>query len=255
VRGSIVAPPGCVILAFDYGQIEARVAAMFTKDERFIKMLWDRYDIHGDWAKRIAYAYPEVVGGKKNLTDKDAMKKFRGDIKNCWTFPLIYGAKCDSVAGYLNVPTRIISPLFDKFWDEFSGILYWQRDLLKFYRKRGYVECLTGRRRHAPLSDNRVFNSPVQGTAAEIVMDAMCRLSETGDPELQPELQIHDDLTYLRVPTKRVDIIAEKVIDHMIKVPFPWAHIVPIQVEMSVGPNWEEMEEVGTYASDTWHKA
>jgi DNA polymerase-1 len=167
---------------------------------------------------------------------------------------LIYGAKCSSIAGYLNVPEDIISPLFDKFWQEFAGIKEWQRELIRSYRRRGYVECLTGRRRHAPLSDNRVYNTPVQGTAAEIVMDAMCRLSETGDPELQPELQIHDDLTFLRVPLKRVDIIAEQVIDHMLAVPFDWAHIVPITVEMSVGPNWCEMEEIGSYSSDTWRK-
>jgi DNA polymerase I-like protein with 3'-5' exonuclease and polymerase domains len=86
---------------------------------------------------------------------------------------------------------------------------------------------------------------------AEIVLDAVCRLSETGDPELQPELSIHDDITYLRVPEERVDTIAERVISMMLAVPFDWVN-VPITAELSVGENWMELEEIGTFSSDTW---
>jgi DNA polymerase I-like protein with 3'-5' exonuclease and polymerase domains len=102
------------------------------------------------------------------------------------------------------------------------------------------------------MSVNQVYNSPVQGTAAEIIADTMCRLSETGDPLLQPEINIHDDLTYVRVPEKQVDYVAEKVIDHMLGVPFDWAKVVPISAEMSLGPNWLEMEDVATFSSDKW---
>ncbi len=154
----------------------------------------------------------------------------------------------------MKIPEEILTKHYDDFWEEFEGVHRWQQQLLKFYREHGYVESLTGRRRRGPLSVNQVINSPVQGTAAEIVLDAMSRLSETADPELQPEINIHDDLTYLRVPEDRVDIIAEKVIDKMINVPFEWARIVPIQVEMSCGPNWADLEEIGVYASDTWRK-
>jgi DNA polymerase I-like protein with 3'-5' exonuclease and polymerase domains len=58
VRKSIAARPGEVALSFDYGQIEARVIAMFTKDPVFVKALWERFDVHQDWAERLAYAYP-----------------------------------------------------------------------------------------------------------------------------------------------------------------------------------------------------
>lgn len=253
VRSSIVALKGTTCLSFDYGQIEARVIAMFTKDKNFCKALWERYDVHGDWAERIAYDYPHRVGGKNMLKDKKVMKDFRTDIKNQWTFPLFFGAKLSSVAGYLNIPERVLSKHYDDFWDEYEGVHQWQQKLLKFYREYGYVECLTKRRRRGPLSLNQVINSPVQGTAAEIVFDAMSRLSEIGDIELQPEINIHDDLTFLRVPDDGVDVIAEKIIDTMVNVPFSWVN-VPIQVEMSCGPNWADLEEVGVYASDTWRK-
>lgn len=263
VRRPIAAPPGHVILAFDYGQIEARVIAMFTRDKRFCQALWDRYDIHMDWAQRIAAAYPARVGGRKMLKDKKAMKDFRTDIKNQWTFPLVFGASATSVSGYLKIPEDVIEPLYDEFWEEFAGIRAWQKEQLALYRERGYIECLTGRRRRGPLTINMIYNSPIQGTAAEIVMDGMARLSETGDPELQPEFNIHDDLTFLRVPEGRVDAVAEKVITHMLATPFAWAKSVPLTVEMACGKNWMpydakinseglKSEDDWTFSSDTW---
>lgn len=254
LRKSVTAKLNRVILAVDYGQIEARVIAMATKDERFCKALWERYDIHMEWAERLAHAYPARVGGKKNLTDKKAMKDFRTDVKNQWTFPLFFGARLSSAAGYLKIPEDVIKPHYNEFWKQFSGVKAWQDKLLDFYNEHGYVECLTGRRRRGPLSLNQVYNSPVQGTAAEIVCDAMSRLSEIGDPVYQPNMNIHDDLTWTRIPANRVDEIAERIITEMLDVPFEWAKIVPVSVEMSIGANWLAMEDFGTFSSDEWRK-
>lgn len=254
VRRPIAAPPGCVAMAFDFGQLEARVIAMFTRDKTFCKALWERYDVHQEWAERIARSYPDRIGGKKNLTDKKVMKDFRTDIKNQWTFPLFFGAQLKSAAGYLKIPEYVIKKHYNEFWKQFSGVKAWQENLLGFYRANGYVECLTGLRRYGPLSVNKVYNTPVQGTAAELVMDAMGRLSETGDPVLQPEINIHDDLTFLRVPEKQAEEVAEKIITEMLRFPdFPWIN-VPMTVEMSMGKNWLELEEFGTFSSDTWFK-
>ncbi len=226
---------------------------MATKDKAFCKALWENYDVHMEWAERLAYAYPARIGGKQMLKDKEAMKTFRTDIKNQFTFPLFFGAKLSSAAGYLHIPERVLAKYYDDFWEEFDGVYRWQQDLLTFYQKYGYVECLTHRRRRGPLSTNQIYNSPIQGTAADVVLDAMSRLSETGDPDLQPEINIHDDLTFLRVPTKRVDVVAEKIIEHMLAVPFDWVN-VPISVEMSLGSNWADLKEVGVYTSDNWGK-
>lgn len=253
VRKQVVAPPGCVIISVDYGQIEARVIAVATQDKKFCKALWERYDIHQEWAERLARAYPARIGGKKNLTDKKAMKDFRTDVKNQFTFPLFFGARLESAAGYLEIPPEVVRPLYNEFWRQFSGVKKWQEDLLKFYEDHGYVECLTGKRRHGPLTTNKIFNSPIQGTAAAIVNEALSRLTETGDPELQPEIQIHDDLTFVRIPEKRVDEITEKILDIMLKPVFPWFN-VPITVEAAVGPNWLQMEEFGVFSSDEWWK-
>lgn len=252
VRKSIAARKGEIILAFDYGQIEARVIAAATKDKVFIKALWENYDVHKHWAQRLASEYPARIGGKKMLSDKKVMKDFRTDIKNQWTFPLFFGASANSVSNYLHIPLDVIEEQIEEFWKMFPEAKNWQDNLIKFYNRNGYVECLTGRRRRGPLTKNQIINSPIQGSAAEIVLDAMSRLSESGDPELQPEINIHDDLTFLRVKVNRANVIAEKVIGTMLKVPFKWAHVVPITVEMSMGKNWCDLEEIGVYSSATW---
>lgn len=251
VRKQVVAAPGCRILAFDFGQLEARVIAAATRDESFCKSLWERYDIHQEWAERLARAYPARVGGKKGLTDKGVMKTFRTDVKNQWTFPLFFGAKLESAAGYLNIPPDTIAPLYKEFWRQFSGVKKWQQEQVKGYEERGYTECLTGKRRHGPMSLNQILNSPIQGTAAALVVDVASRLYETEDPEVQPEIQIHDDLTFVRVPKARVDPVAEKILDVMLKPVFSWMN-VPLTVEGSLGADWMDMEDFGVFSSDEW---
>ena len=250
-RRVVSVPPGMVLAAFDYGQIEARIAGVMSKDKRYIKALWDRYDIHMGWAKKIARAYPKVLKRFEGET-KQRLKAFRGAVKNEMVFPAIYGSIMESLADNLGVPVHIMGPLFEEFWEEFAGIKRWQKRQLKFYEKNRYVKCLTGRRRYGPLNTNMILNSPVQGTASDIVIDGMDRLSKRSylecDPHLQPALNIHDDLTFI-LPKNRLDYYLETIALEMINVPFKWI-TVPLVVEAKVGPNWADMEEVAEFSSD-----
>lgn len=281
VRKPIRAPDGEVFVAFDQGQIQARIIAMASKDKTFTQSLWERYDVHAEWADRIALAYPSRVGGRQNLKDwklgKDSkMKEFRGDVKNQWTFPLFFGAQISSVAEYLSIPEEVAKKLVEEFWKQFHGVKDWHERLQKFYYKHGYVELLTGRRCRAPLSFNEMINYPIQGTEAEIVLDCQSRISEmesnlwdrsldrvdmpksfqrlasNGTLMFQPSLMIHDDLTY-RFPVKDVDKYAEIIIPEMLKKTFPFIN-VPLTVEMSVGKSWYAMEEVEKFSSDEWFR-
>lgn len=268
VRRAVAAEKGKKILAFDYGQIQARIIAMFSKDKNFVKALWERYDIHQEWTERLAYAYPPRIGGKKMLLEwksksaegKKAMKDFRTDIKNQWTFPLFFGAKLESAAGYLNIPVDKLRPEYNAFWRQFAGVKEWQEKVLKFYREYGYTECLTGRRRHGPMSTNQIINSPVQGTEGDIVCDGWCRLYESRDFELLPELMIHDDLTFVSIDEGRAEDVATKVLDTLLTTPFDFIN-VPITVELSAGKNWmpydkegnpDGLQEIGAFSSDSW---
>lgn len=252
-RRVVAVRSGWVLAAFDYGQIEARIAGVMSKDKRYIKALWDRYDIHMGWAKKIARAYPKVLRRFDADSKKGKIKAFRGAVKNEMVFPAIYGSVMESLADNLGVPVHIMGPLFEEFWDEFAGIKRWQGRQIKFYEKHRYVKCLTGRRRYGPMNTNMILNSPVQGTASDIVIDGMDRLSERSylecDPNLQPALNIHDDLTFI-LPKNRLDYYLETIALEMINVPFKWI-TVPLVVEAKIGPNWADMEEVAEFSSDT----
>lgn len=252
---------GRIIIAIDYGQIEARVIAMASKDKAFVKSLWDRYDVHQAWALRIAKAYPPRIGGKEAIQElglEEAVKvsKFRTDIKNQWTFPLFFGAQMESAAGYLKIPPEKITLQYDKFKHEFKGVFRWQDTLMDFYHEHGYVEGLLDRRRRAPLSKNEVINTPIQQSACEIIMDGMCRLSEYADLKnnwnYQPRINIHDELVF-DVTTKKLDRYLEKIVTEMLKIEFDFIN-VPITLEVAIGNNFLEMEEIFNASSDDWSK-
>lgn len=252
IRNQIKDPRGRIFFAVDYGQIEARVIAMASKDKAFVKALWEKYDVHMEWAERLAYAYPRRIGGKKMLKDKEAMKAFRADVKNQWTFPLFFGATLDRASQELKIPAEAITAEYDKFWEVFEGVHTWQEDLMKSYKKTGYVETLTGRRIRGPLSRNQLFNYPIQGAAADIALDGMNRLSEREVWDLQPNMFLHDDLTFV-FDENKLDDYAEIIIDEMLTVPFDFVN-VPISVECSIGPSWGQLEEVEKYFSNEWNR-
>src|SRR3990167_3444502 len=183
IRGVIGVPKGCVLASFDYGQIEARVIAMASKDKFLCKALWDGYDIHAHWTERLAKA--DKRWGK-GAGDKKVFKLLRDHVKNEWTFPAFFGAQLGAVASYLGIDDRTLEPLYIEFWEQFAGVKQWQEKVLSFYNTNLYVEMLTGRRRHGPLTANQLFNTPIQGPASDIVVDAMERLDDLSDEHEKP---------------------------------------------------------------------
>ncbi len=226
---------------------------MFSRDPVFVKMIWEDYDVHGEWARRIALAWPDIIGGKKFLNDKDAMKKFRNDIKSSWSFALFFGAAFDSVVNYFKIiPSNVLRPLYDEFWQTFSGVLDWQAQLKKEYEEKGYVTFLTGHRRRAPIRETQLYNSPVQGTACYIVMKGMEGVTKHPDPDLCPILQVHDELDFV-LREDKLDEQVEIIVTELLGVKFPFIN-VPLNIECSIGKNWAHMEEVGTFDSYSWLK-
>jgi uracil-DNA glycosylase family 4 len=254
VRDQITAPEGYYFFSADYGQIEARVIAMASKDKTLVAALWERYDIHTEWAEQIASMYPSVIGGKKFLKDKEVMKVMRDKAKNKMVFPAFFGSSPNSIATNLGLPKDVMYKLFDKFWYSFPGVLKWQEELVRQYDQIGYVESLTGFRRRAPLSKNEVINMPIQSTAADIVVNAMNELSEYALEEDLPQFQaimnIHDDLSFY-LPKKTLEDDVEVVVDKMLNPDFDFLN-VPLSVEISIGTNWYNVKDVESYFSDQW---
>lgn len=258
VRGVVPAYPGHTFTSIDYGQIEARVIGMASEDANLVKYLWTDYDIHGVWAGYIFDAYPRWfdILAKEFGADKDDEAKLRKlgrqESKNKWVFPQFFGAHAGSCARNLKVPEDVMSSLARRFWDEFSGVKRWQERLIKNYTKNFYVETLTGQRRWGALSKNEIINTPIQGTAAHIVQEAMGALALRSvledDPYLAAHLNVHDDLSFI-FPTESLTDYISTVVAEMCRPRFDFIN-VPLLVEVSTGDRWYGVKEIGKFRSD-----
>ncbi len=257
IRGVVVCPPDHVFGAFDYGQIEARVIAMMSEDQALVDALWTDFDIHGHWATRFVKAYPEIKDWIVETFhvdwDEKGHKTLRQEAKNKWVFPQFFGASARSCAITLHLPPKVAEALAAEFWDQFKGVKRWQKRLVTAYEKNLYVETLGGRRRRGALSLNQVINTPVQGTAADIVTDAENRLSEyaqrTEQWQFQTPLNVHDDLSFY-LPKATMVEDADYIATEMCRPMFDYIN-VPLLVEVGISKrHWHEMKEIGVWRSD-----
>ncbi len=244
VREIMKAPFGWSFVACDYGQIEARVLAMASKDPAWIKMLMTDYDVHMEWAEKIVRVHKSLLRQENN-----DWKAVRNVVKNKFVFPAFYGSSVNSIAEDLNLDLRKAQKLFDEFWSIFRGIKRWQKELWDTYLQTGEVRSLTGRRRLAPLSWNMVINSGIQCTASDMAVDAMVRLCliglATSAPWLITVLQVHDDLTFL-VPDDQLEGAIFTIKEEMLNVDADYVN-VPLLVEVEVGPDLYHMEPLDKY--------
>lgn len=258
VRGMVYAPDGFWIAALDYGQIEARVFAMASEDEALMRALWTGYDIHGywaDWFLKKAPEWADYLSSEFSVKRDDAKgirKTARDHVKNRWVFPQFFGSAVESCANNLHLDVDVARAGAEQFWDEFRGVKRWQEKLMRNYEKNLYVETLTGRRERGPLTKNQILNQPIQGTAADIVTTAMNVLSEMAyeekNPELQPNLNVHDDLTFL-LSDDGVEAKMERIARVMCTSRYSFIN-VPLIVEAAIGSRWHELEKYADFRSD-----
>lgn len=259
IRSQIVAPHNHFVVSVDYGQIEARVIAMITRDRKMVRYMWESYDIHAYWARRMAEIYPNALEiASREVPGKEAMDGLRFLMKNRFVFPSFYGAGVPSMSRALGVPENIVRTLYEEFRDEFPAVIKWQERVRNIYKRHGYLELMTGFRRYAPVEKaNAVINSPIQGTAAEIVTASLVALSEraesTGDWNFQPVIDIHDDLTFY-IPKSNAEYYIDEIIRMMCSAPiekFSWIN-VPLIVEVSIGDDWYNQEKIAEVSSQSF---
>jgi len=238
-----------IVASFDYGQIDARIIACGSRDKYYCKALWENYDIHLEWAERLAYEIPRLVGGKANIKDPEKMDKFRNRVKSQWVFALFYGAALRTTAGRFEVEMHEIEKLYNAFWKQFADVKKWQDRISDQFKEHGYVQLFDGLRRHAPLGRGQQINTPVQGATNRIVMLGMNRLSEKEDNLLQANMQIHDDLTFCFNDVNDYEDSVPRILDTMLDGrEFDW-FCVPLVVDLKDGRNWAEMKKIGTFSS------
>ena len=255
VRKFISAPQGYCYIATDYSQIELRVGAFYCRDPEMLRIYLSNWDIHALTTSVIYGITYEEAADKKNPFYKE-----RRVIAKNVNFGIFYGLYPKGLQKTLKFKAGIdkseeeCANIIDSIKRGYRRLSIWQEET-KAKAKQGYAETWLGRRRYLPdiqsndwgkksFAERCALNTPIQGTAADILKLAMARILKglTAREWLKPVLQIHDELLFL-VPEDRVREAAGFIRGCMEAKPFDEFDI-PLKVEVAVGRNYGEMAEL-----------
>ena len=229
-----------VLLSLDYSQIELRVLASISKDEKMIQAFNEGKDIHTITAANVY-----------NIEPNDVTSTMRSNAKAV-NFGIVYGISDYGLSQQLGITRKEAKEFIDTYLDTFVNVKKYMKHIVQDAKRDGYVSTLLGRRRYVPDINSRNFNarsfseriamnSPIQGTAADIIKLAMVNYFESDakekfDAELL--LQIHDELVFDIPKTEVEDFIEviKEIMEHALEIE------VPLKVEYEYGPNWYTME-------------
>lgn len=244
VRRAFIAPEGKVLLGVDYSQIELRVMAHISEDETLMEAFKSGLDIHKATASTIFDIAPEDVDFKT----RDLAKRIN--------FGLIYGMGPKRLAKESGIAFNEAQHFIQRYFERLPGVKKYLAETEAFAKEHGYVQNLLGRKRPFPhLKDDRTsgdrvaaelraaINSPIQGSAADILKIAMIRLFDalkSSGLKAAMMLQVHDELV-LEVPENEVDATYKLVIDVMQNA---YELKVPLVANADVGKNWRDMEDL-----------
>ena len=236
IRRCFMPASGHRFIVADYSQVELRVLAHMSHDAAFIEAFQRRGDIHVETAAIIFEVPAEQVTSEMRARAKTI------------NFATIYGQGPFSLARQLDISQDEAREFIDLYFTRFSGVRSFLDDTVESAKRKGYVETLFGRRRYIPELKNKnhnvrafgertAMNSPVQGSAADIIKIAMFNLShalkESG-LETAILLQVHDELV-LEAPESEIDRASLLVREQMEGAA---SLDVPLTVDIGVGDNW-----------------
>jgi DNA polymerase-1 len=243
-----------LMVKFDYGQLEARVLAMASKDKLLCGSIIDHFDIHTHWLNVILDEffpdYLDRLAEATGQTEETKIRKAGRDIiKSDLVFNALYGGGVDEISNLTSIPLETVIKIIARFWQNYKGVKDWHHERRNEYRDTGAIKTLTNRVRRGIMTGNEPINTPIQGTAADIVIEAMNEIAALArrnkDIFLHPRINIHDDLTFL-VPEDELEDYIDVIHPILTKVRFPW-QCVPLTAEVSIGDNWASMHPVYTF--------
>ena len=238
IRQAVIPDEGCVFLSADYSQIELRLMAHFSQDPHLVEAFRSGQDVHAATAAKIFGVPIEEVTKDQRRQAKTA------------NFGIIYGISAFGLAQQLDCSRTEAKALIDGYFAAFPGVIDYIERQKQLAREQGYAVTLFGRKRYLPdilshnatvrsFAERNAVNSPIQGTAADIIKMAMVtihrRLKQEG---LRAEMimQVHDELNF-NVPVNEVEKVREIVVSEMQNV----VHLtVPLIADCGVGTNWLE---------------
>jgi len=240
IRSCFVPEPGWVLLSADYSQIELRLLAHFSSDAALVDAFLRGEDIHTRTASEIHGVPPLMVTPEMRRAAKAV------------NFGIVYGQTPFGLAQQLGISKEEAKQYIDRYFQRYPGVKLWIERTIAEVRERGYTLTLWGRRRPIPdiLSKNpnaRAFaertavNTPLQGTAADLMRKAMIR----ADAELRRRnlrsrmlLQVHDELVLECPPEELAEArsLVKEAMEGVEKL------AVPLLAETAAGPNWRDVE-------------
>ncbi|MEE4360439.1 MAG: DNA polymerase I [Pseudomonadales bacterium] len=238
IRQAFVAPPGRVLLAADYSQIELRIMAHLSGDAGLVAAFAEGRDVHRATAAEVFGVDPDAVS--------DAQRRSAKAIN----FGLIYGMSAFGLARQLGIERGDAQGYIDRYFERYPGVQEYMDRTRATAAEQGYVETLFGRRLYLPeirvqnqqrrqAAERTAINAPMQGTAADIIKRAMITVDAWLQAEAPPALmimQVHDELVF-EVDADAADALAEAVRTRMEAA----AELrVPLVVDVGRGANWDE---------------
>jgi len=236
IRKAFIAGEGFNILSADYSQVELRLMAHFAKDKTLIESFKLGEDIH----KRTA---AEVFG----IDINDVTSDQRRSAKTA-NFAIIYGVSAYGLSQQAEMSVNESKEYIDAYFERYTGVKKYMDDIKAFARQHGYVETLLERRRYLPdinarsrqareFAERTAINTPIQGTAADLIKLAMIRIADKlKSKKSKMILQVHDELVFEQYLDER-EFLKRMVKDQMenaLKLD------VPIKVDLGEGDNWLE---------------
>lgn len=229
-----------ILLSADYSQIELRIVAAISGDANMCKAFRDGTDIHTATAARVY-----------NVSEKEVTKEMRYKAKSV-NFGIIYGQGAFGLADNLGISRTEAKEIIDNYKKEFPGIQKYMDDTINFAREHGYVQTLMGRKRWLRdinsanftvrgFAERNAINSPIQGTAADMIKLAMQKVHATMKKEKMQSkmlLQVHDELVFDALKTEVKEL--KPLIVECMQSAMPLPHKVPVTAECGEGKNWLE---------------
>lgn len=229
---------GWFILAADYSQIELRVLAHISGDPGLQEAFLHDMDIHTKTAMDVFGVGPDQVDANMRRSAKAV------------NFGIVYGISDYGLSQNLNITRKEAARFIEQYFNAFQGVRRYMDEIVKEAKRDGYVKTLLERRRYLPeinasnfnlrsFAERTAMNTPIQGTAADIIKLAMVRMDE----ELHKHglksrmlLQVHDELVF-EVPPEELELMSKLVPETMGKA---LELTVPLKAEVSSGLNWYE---------------
>ena len=242
IRKAFLASPGFTLVAFDYSQLELRIAAILSGDEKMRKAFREGKDIHTATAAEIF-----------NVAESGVTPEMRSRAKVI-NFGVLYGMGAKALSGSMGVSLDEARDFIEEYFRDFEGVAAFIEKIKDEARRDGWVQTLFGRKRYLPQiyseaeyirgeAERMAVNAPIQGSEADVVKLGMIRSQDLIEKKFKGQafqlLQIHDELLF----EVKKELVPEFVFEIKKILEEIYPHEIKLEVQAKTGPSWGELEE------------